>query len=230
MANQRETIDILLKKGIVDNNQIDQALKETSRTGIPIEKALEKLGFVSEVNIAQLIAESLGVPFIDLRDYLIDPEVIKNIPEATAKKYKAVPLFKIGRTLIVAMADPLDITAIDEIRVKSKMEAIESVLATADMIQKVIDQYYGAIGNAEQLVKDLSKDKSQESASRDAAPDTEEASIIKLVNLIIMQAVKDRASDIHVEPEEDKVRTRYRIDGVLQEIQNIPKHLQSPLI
>jgi type IV pilus assembly protein PilB len=229
MINQQQIVDLLLKKGIIDNSQLSEALKESGRSGLSIEKTFEKLGFVSEVEIAQILADSLGVPFIDLRDYLIDSEVIKLIPESLAKKYKAVPLFKIGNTLTVAMVDPLNITAIDEIRLKSKMDVIETVLSTANMIQNIIDQYYGVMGNAADLVKSLAQDKTDAKGKADSPVATEELSVIKLVNLILMQAVKDRASDIHIEPDEDKVRIRYRVDGVLQEIQNIPKHLQSAL-
>ena len=231
MKKQQQTIDLLVKKGILDNNQVSLAMEESKKTGMPIEKALEKLGFISETEIVQVLADSLGIPFMDLSDYLIDSEVIKLVPETIAKKYKAVPLFKIGDSLTVAMVDPQDVSAIDEIRKKSKMDAIEPVLSTADMIQRVIDQYYGAIGNAEELVKGLTKEKLEEKAKgrKGLVGLTEETSIIKLVNLIIMQAVKDRASDIHIEPEEDKVRIRYRIDGILHEAQNIPKHLQSAL-
>ena len=231
MKKQQQTIDLLVKKGILDNNQVSLAMEESKKTGMPIEKALEKMGFISETEIVQALADSLGIPFMDLSDYLIDSEVIKLVPETIAKKHKAVPLFKIGDSLTVAMVDPQDVSAIDEIRKKSKMDAIEPVLSTPDMIQRVIDQYYGAIGNAEELVKGLTKEKLEEKAKgrKGLAGLTEETSIIKLVNLIIMQAVKDRASDIHIEPEEDKVRIRYRIDGILHEVQNIPKHLQSAL-
>ncbi|MDD5005472.1 MAG: ATPase, T2SS/T4P/T4SS family [Candidatus Omnitrophica bacterium] len=231
MHSQQSVIELLVKKGMLDNTQVSEAMKEAKRIGIPVEKALEKLGFISETEITQVLADSLGVPFMDLTDYLIDSEVIKLVPEAVAKRYKAVPLFKIGDSLTVAMADPQDITAIDEIRIKSKVGVVDPVLSTPDMIQKVIDQYYGAIGNAEELVKGLTKEKLEEKVSdtKGMSGIVEDTSIIKLVNLIIMQAVKDRASDIHIEPEEDKVRIRYRIDGILHEIQNIPKHLQSVL-
>ena len=231
MQTHKQIVDLLLKKGVLDKNQVSQAMEEAKKTGMPVEKALEKLGFISEVEISQMLAESLDVPFMDLTDYLIDSEVIKLVPETIAKKHKSVPLFKIGDSLTVAMVDPHDVAAIDEIRKKSKMGTIEPVLSTPDMIQRVIDQYYGAIGSAEELVKGLTKEKLEEKTKgrKGLAAVAEETSIIKLVNLIIMQAVKDRASDIHIEPEEDKVRIRYRIDGVLYEIQNIPKHLQSAL-
>ncbi|MBM3252386.1 MAG: type II secretion system protein GspE, partial [Candidatus Omnitrophica bacterium] len=228
---RKTNIDLLIKKGIITQDQLAKAKEEAGKAGLSIEKALDKLGFISEVDIAQIMADSIGVPFMDLSDYLIDSEVIKLVPEATANKYKVVPLFKIGDTLTVAMADPLDVAAIDEIRIKGKVGTVEPVLATEEMIQKAIDQYYGAIGNVEELIKGLTKEK-LEAKTRGAQgllEIAEDAPVIKLVNLIITQAVKDKASDIHIEPEEDKVRIRYRIDGVLHEIKDIPKHLQSAL-
>jgi type IV pilus assembly protein PilB len=224
-------IEQLIKKGIITQEQLDRAKEEAAKTGMPIQKALEKLGFISEVHVAQVMAESMGVPFIDLTDYLIDSEVIRLVPEAVAKKYKAIPIFKIGDCLTVAMEHPQDVMALDEIRKKSKVGAIEAVLSTPDMIQKAIDQYYGALGSADELVKELTKEKleSRVKGVKGIAGVVEEAPVIKLVNLIIMQAVKDRASDIHIEPEEDRVRIRYRIDGVLHAVQNIPEHLQSAL-
>lgn len=227
----KANIDLLVQKGIINPEQLAKAKEEVNKTGIPIEKALEKLGFISEVGIAEIMAEAIGVAFMDLTDYLIDPEVIKFVPEAVAKKYKAVPLFKIGDSLTVAMADPLNVDAIDELRAKSKAGAIDPVLSIPDMIQKVIDQYYGAQGSIKELMQELTKEKLEEKLkkARSLTEISEEGSVIKLVNLIIMQAVKDRASDIHIEPEEGNVLIRYRVDGVLHEAQLIPKHLQNVL-
>ena len=227
----KTNIGLLLKKGVITEEQLKAAQSEVSRAGMPLEKALERLGFISEVDIAQALADSMGIPFMDLSDYLIDAEVIKLVPEEVAKKYKAVPLFKIGDSLTVAMQDPHDINAIDAIRIKSKAGAIDTVLSTPEMIQRVIDQYYGAQGSIKELAEGLTKEKLEEKVKggKGLADVAEEAPVIKLVNLLIIQAVKDRASDIHVEPEEDKVRVRYRIDGILQEVQSLPKHLQSAL-
>ena len=157
-------IDLLIQKGILTKEQIDKAKEEVSKAGLPIEKALERLGFISEVDIAKLVADATGAPFMDLSDYLIDTEVIKLIPESTAKKFKAVPLFKIGDSLTVAMMDPQDVVALDEIRFKSKVPVIEPVVSTAEMIQNVIYRYYGALGSAEELVKGLTKEKLEASA------------------------------------------------------------------
>jgi len=224
-------IDLLVKKGVITKEQLGEAREEVNKTGITIERALERLGFISQVDIAQAIAESMGVPFMDLGDYIIDAEVVKLIPEATAKKYKAVPLFKIGESLTVAMSDPLDVAAVDEIRLKSKMNTVEPVLSTAEMIQSAIDQYYGSQGSIKELAEALTPEKLEEKTRgvRGIAEATEEAPVIKLVNLIVAQAVKDRASDIHIEPEEGMVRVRYRIDGILHEAQGLPKHLQNVL-
>lgn len=224
-------IDLFVQKGILTQEQVSKARDEVNRTGIPLEKALEKLGFISEVDIAQVVAGALGVPFMDISDYLIDPEVIKLVPEATVKKFQAVPLFKIGGSLTVAMADPHNIEAIDEIRLKSKLDNIDPVLSTKDMIQKAIGQYYGAQGSIQDITKVLTREKLEEKIKtpKGLAEISEDTPVVKLVNLIIMQAVKERASDIHIEPEEDKVRVRFRIDGILQEAHNVPKHLQNIL-
>ena len=229
---ESKNIDLLITKGIISAEQLAKAKEEMARSGVPIEKALEKLGFISEVDIAQAQALALGVPFIDLSDYLIDPEVIKLVPEATAKKYRIAPLFMIAGSLTLAMADPRDIDAIDEARIKSKAVSVDPVLSTPDMIQAVIDQYYGAQGSIKELAQGLTEEKVEEK-SKDPlfmSEGFEDAPVIKLVNLIIMQAVKDRASDIHIEPAEDGVLIRYRIDGILSQAQNIPKHLQNVLV
>lgn len=224
-------IELLIQKGLISQEELESARQESARSGIPLERALEKLGFVSETDIAQAVADSLGVPFMDLTDYLLDPQVIKLIPEATAKKYNAVPLFKIGDTLTVAMVNPQDVKAIDEIRLKSQIGAVDTVLSTPDIIGKLIDQYYCAQGSIKDLTQELTKEKLEETTKvkKGLAEISEEAPVIKLVNLLIMQAVKDRASDIHIEPEEYRVRIRYRVDGILHEVQDLPKHLQNIL-
>ena len=224
-------IELLIKKGLITQEQFEKVKKEAHKTGMPFDKILEKFGYISQIDIANVMAESMGVPFVDLSDYLIDPEVIKLIPESLAKKHKAVPLFKIAETLTVAMVDPQDIAAIDQIRKKSNAGSVEPVLSTPDMIQKVIDQYYGALGGVDELVKNFAKEDSKgvEANSQDLAAIAEDVPVIKLANLIIAQAVKDRASDIHIEPAENNILIRYRIDGILHKIRELPRHLQNAL-
>jgi type IV pilus assembly protein PilB len=230
MVNKIEVIDLLLKHGLITQDQVDKAREETKRTGLSIEKVLEKLGFITEEDIANVRAVVLGVPYMDLSNYIIDTELIKLIPENLAKKYKTVPLFKIGDTLTVAMVDPKNIAALDQIREVSKMDTIEPVLASEKGIQKILDSYYGSVESIEEIISYINKEKIAEIEKKSLIEIAEETPIIKVVNIIVMQAVKDRASDIHIEPTEDKLRVRCRIDGILHEINTLPRKLQSAII
>ncbi len=222
-------IELLLKKGILSAEQVARAREEVSKTGLPIEKALERLGFIAETDIAKAAADYLGVPFIDLTDYLINAELIKRLPEQVARRHTAIPLFTIGETLTVAIADPLDVVALDEIRLASGARAVDAVLSTAAMIERMIGQYYDSAGNVQEIVAGLTQENVPGRITAEAPLSSEETPVIKLVNLLIVEAFKARASDIHIEPEEKLVRVRYRVDGVLQEAQQIPRHLHSAL-
>jgi type IV pilus assembly protein PilB len=230
MASQIEIVELLRKEGLITEEQLAKAYDETKRTGLSIEKALQKLGFISESDIASARAASLGVPYIDLSDYIIDAELVKLIPESVAKKFRVVPLFKIGHSLTVAMVNPQDIVALDQVRKVSHIDIIDPVLATEDGIQKVLDSYYGVSGSVDGIVKFIQEGKILEEGSKDPAEVAEEAPIIKLVNLLVMESVRQHASDIHVEPEDEMMRIRYRVDGLLREAHNIPKKLQSAVI
>jgi type IV pilus assembly protein PilB len=233
MPKRHDTIELLLKKGLITQEQLDNAQEEVKKTGLPLEKALEKLGYINEEEIASSRADILGVPYMDLTDYLIDPEAIALVPETIAKRYRAVPLFKIGDTLTLAMANPQDILAIDEIRKKIKIDSIDTVLASDKGIQRVLDSYYGTMGNVEEVIKDIDKEKfglKAEFEIEDISEIAGEPPIIKLVNLMISQALKEKASDIHIEPDETTLRVRYRIDGILHEVNNVPRHLQSAIV
>ncbi len=231
MTKRETTIDILLSKGLITQVQVDKAKEEMKKTGLPLEKTLEKLGYITEEDIVNTLAESMRVLYVDLKDYLIDTEVIKLVPEDVARKHKLVPLFKIGDTLTVAMANPRDIMAIDEIRIRSKIPAIEPVLSTDKAIQSAIEQYYGVTGTLDDIMKSMDKIRlpimTTDVQVKTLARAAEEAPVVKMVNLIFMQAVKDKASDIHIEPEENALRIRFRIDGILHEVSSPSKNLQS---
>lgn len=232
MINQREVIDLLLREGLVTQDKVEKAREETKRTGLSIEKALEKLGFVDDKDVVKVRASALGLPYMDLSDYIIDINLIKLIPENIARKYKAVPLFKINKSLTVGMVDPQDIVALDQIRRVSQVEMVEPVLVSEKGIQTVLDCFYiGAGGESfEDIIRSISKEKIKAAEGKGLVEIAEEAPIIKLVNVMISQAVKDRASDIHIEPEEDMVRMRFRVDGLLSEKTILPKKLQNAII
>jgi len=224
-----EIIDLLLKQNLITQAQVEKAREEVKRTGIKLEKALEKLGFINEEDIAEAKANATGVLYMNLEDYVIDAELTKLIPESIANKYKAVPLFKIMDTLTVAMLDPSDIEALDHIRRISKVGTVDPVLVSLKSIEKVLDFYYGQGNSVEEIVKSIESKKllTNKGALTEAA---EEPPIIKLVNILISDAVKDRVSDIHIEPEMEVLRVRYRIDGILHEVHSLPKKLQNAII
>lgn len=227
------TIDILLKRAVVTQELVNEAKKEAQKTGVSLPAALVRLGFISEEDIAKILADEMGVPYMNLGGYIIDPEVIKIVPEDVARKFKVVPMFKIGDSLTIAMENPPDIVAIDEIRKKSKFNNIEPVLSLGRDIDSAIEQYYGVTGSVEDVIKGIPKPKEgmpEELGEERLTEIASEVPVIKLVNLIIMQAVKEKASDIHIEPEENVLRIRFRVDGVLHEASTLPKHLQSAVI
>jgi len=224
-----EIIDLLLKESLVTLEQVDKAKEEVKRTGIKFEKALEKLGFISEEDIVKAKADATGVPYMNLEDYVIDVSLTKLIPESVANKYKAVPLFKIMDSLTVAMIDPKDIEALDNIRRIAKVSNVEPVLVSSRSISQVLDAYYGEGNSVEEIVKSI-ENKRSFAAKGDLNETAEEAPIIKLVNILITDAVKDRVSDIHIEPEVAVLRVRFRIDGILHEAHTLPKKLSNTIV
>jgi len=224
-----EIIDLLLKGSLVTQEQVDKAKEEVKRTGIKLEKALEKLGFITQEDIAKAKADATGVPYMNLEDYLIDVSLTKLIPESVANKYKAVPLFKIMDSLTVAMIDPTDIEALDNIRRIAQVSNVEPVLVSTRSINQILDAYYGEGNSVEEIVKSIENKKSF-AKDGNLTENAEEAPIIKLVNILIADAVKDRASDIHIEPEAEVLRVRFRIDGILHEVHTLPKKLSNAII
>ncbi|MFC1508156.1 type II secretion system ATPase GspE [Candidatus Omnitrophota bacterium] len=231
----KKTIEqVLLERSLVTEEQLKKVKEDSKKKGVSISKLLLRSAIVNEDDYALALSEILEVPYVDLNNYLVDAGIIKLIPESVARKHKAVPIFKIGTTLTVAMVDPKDIIAIDDLASRAKCE-IEPVLSSQTSILNTIDQYYGVTGSVDDVLKDIDKDikKKGPQAELDSsklAEMAEDAPVIKLVNLIIMQAVKDRASDIHIEPEESVLKVRFRVDGVLHEMFSPPKHLESALL
>ena len=225
----------LVEHKTISEDQLNLAVKESEKSTEPLRKVLVKLGMVSEDDIANFFEEQMGVPRIDLKNYLIDPRNLALIPENLARKYTLIPLFKTGDTLTIATADPLNVVALDDIRIKTKSN-IEPAVATETEIKNAISQYYGTGGSIEDIIKSIDvKTLSIEEGKEEIEPDklrnmAEEAPIIKLVNLLIMQAIRDKASDIHVEPEEDSLKIRFRVDGILHEISSVPKHMQAAVL
>ena len=222
--------EILRDEGLISEQQLQAALeKQKTEKGLRIGEVLVALGAVTAEDVAQAIWQQRQIPYVDLDNYALDPKVIELVPEKIARAYLALPIFKIGNALTVAMADPLNVIAVDDLRSKTGCE-IETVISTEEKIVRCLENYYRMDESITQLIGDVARGGSEGGGGKgdDASVDTE-APMIKLANLIIQQAVRDGASDVHIEPTEDDVKVRYRIDGVLQEIKKIPKTLHEAI-
>src|SRR5215469_16485515 len=231
--------EILLKESLITQDQLDKALEFQRSNGGKLGSCLTKMGFITDDDITGVLSRQYGVPSINLKYYEIDPNVIKLIPQDTALRYQVVPLSRVGSVLTIAMTDPTNVFAMDDIKFMTGFN-VEPVVASESAIAEAISRFYGGGSSHEELsslVKDLvDEDQELELAADEQEMDAatlekaaEEAPIIKLVNLILTDSVKRGASDIHVEPYEMEMRVRFRVDGVLQTVMNPPLKLRDAI-
>jgi type IV pilus assembly protein PilB len=231
--------EILVRDSVISQDQLKQALDYQKKEGGRLGTCLVKLGIVSDEDITAVLSRQYGVPSINLKFYEVDPTVIKLIPQETAVRYQIVPLSRVGSTLTIAMTDPTNVFAMDDIKFMTGFN-VEPVVASETAIVEAIGKFYGAVESVQELdkvMKDLADEEAaleltQEEADMDLASlekAAEEAPIIKLVNLILTDAVKRGASDIHVEPYEKEYRVRFRIDGVMQNVMAPPLKLRDAI-
>lgn len=227
--------EMLVSEGLLTPEQLKEALESQKKSGKRLGDTLVLLGFISEESIAAALSRQLGIPYITLANYEIDPDIIKTIPEETVRKYKIIPVDKTGKTLTVALSDPANIFILDELKLLTKCEIIPLISYDSD-IQRAIEQYYKKSDAIEQVLKDM-KDADMELVAEDKEIDlaamkeqAEDAPVIKLVNAVLSQAIDDRASDIHIEPYEDTLRIRYRVDGSLIEGPSPNKKLHPAIV
>lgn len=226
---------LLVDEGVISAEQLETGLREQKKTGELICTTLVKLGYAPEFKIFDVLSRQLNISYVKLKDVDIDPLVIQKVPAKFASHYRIIPLDFKNNILTIAMADPLDIRTVDDIKLLLGLE-VKAVLASEPEIQASIRKYYGL--GAETL-EDIVAQKSTVGdlqVSRQKVEDlevlAEDASIIKFVNQILSEGIKDRATDIHLEPFANELRTRYRIDGVLYDI-NIPdtiKYFQAAIV
>ncbi len=231
-------IELLLARGMVTQQQVNQARDMASVDGSPLLDAIEQMKFVSEEDVLLILGAEYGMDIFDFTDYQIPPEVIAAVPTEIARRYQLIPVMKREGTLTVAMSDPTDLDALDAVRYILKCD-IEGVVASRRQIQHALGYYYGDVEESvESFLEDMTEGTLDisEVATTDVTTDTaadedDDAPIIRLVSLLILEAFRTRASDIHLEPLEKRFRVRYRIDGVLHEIPDSPpKYLQNNII
>jgi type IV pilus assembly protein PilB len=232
--------DLLVKEKIITTEQLDAALKAQKQKGpnTRLGSALVQLGYVSDEEITNFLSRQYGVPAINLQYFEIDSAVVKLVPEDTAKRYQILPLSRVGASLTIAMVDPTNVFAMDDIKFMTGFN-IEPVVASESAILEAIEKAYVKEQVQEENVDELlaSMDEADvelqtEQADLDLAElekSADEAPIVKLVNIIMTDSVKRGASDIHIEPYEKEYRVRFRIDGVLQNIMSPPLRLKDAI-
>jgi type IV pilus assembly protein PilB len=230
MSKRRKQLgEVLLEEGLITYDQLEEALNVQTGTGKGLGRILIDLGFVGEADLVAALAKQIGLPFIDLADYPVDPAAASLISDALAKRYSALPIGYEDSKLVVAMSDPANVFALDDIRTITGLE-IKPVVATRSDITNAITRFHRLEESASDIVGAAADDAEELEDLAKTKELVEDAPIIKLVNLLITQAVNERASDIHIEPHERDVRIRYRIDGVLHEVMRSPKSIQSGVI
>ncbi len=232
---QKKTLaETLVEIGLLTQKQAEEAQKEEHATGHAFRKIIVQKGFISDEDLISFMAAQMGLPRIELKNYIIDSSLIELVPEDLARKHQIIPLLKIGKSLTCAMFDPLNIFALDELRNRTGFD-IEPAVATEQEIKEALNQYYSVKGSIDEIVKTIDKERvglkdGQEFDLKKLQEVSGEPPVVRLVNLMIMEAIKEGSSDIHIEPEEDNVRIRFRVDGVLYDRAPMPKYLQSAII
>jgi type IV pilus assembly protein PilB len=234
--------EMLVEVGIITEEQLQEALEEQKKTGGRLGQNLMALGYITEEIMSAFVGKQLGIPYVSLSEYEnISPEVVKSVPEDIARHQTLIPISREENTLTIAMSDPLNVFTTDDLRVVTGCE-IKVVISSEAEIKSAIEKYYGSKGSMEDVLKTMEQQdtgsgslevveaekEETDLAAIEAA--SEDAPVVKIVNLILGGAVRAGASDIHIEPYEKSLRTRYRIDGVLHEVTSPPKRMQAAVV
>ena len=230
--------DLLVNAGVISDEQLGDMLKRQKETGKRLGETLIDEGVITERQLINALTVQLGVDFIDLTELELDPELVNLVPRSLAKKYSVVPVQVRGDELSLAMADPLNFIATEEVGAASR-KRIVPMIATQAAVDHAISELYGTEG-AKRAIREMQRESAEGGqqgatvggvqASELADESGAQAPSIRLVNNIIERGITERASDIHIEPQDDRVRVRIRVDGVLREVFTVPKELQSSLI
>ena len=242
MLDSVYVLELLQENGFVSKEQVDEGWKKVAESDgeLDILDALKLLHYVDEQEITNMLAQQYGLETIDLSTFVVPDEVLAELPAETARQYQVVPVMLHDDILTVAMSDPTDMETIDTLRYLLKRD-VEAVIAPINQIQKILESsyggldgtvnsYVGSVDTSNLEVVQTDEDANAKEAAAAAGNGEDDAPIIKLVSLLIYNAFKLRASDIHLEPMEKKFRIRYRIDGALREMESPPKYLQTNII
>ena len=229
---KKDVVNILAEAGIISDEQVQRVKELQQKTGDRPEHILIQQRMVTQQQLAFFLSLQLGIPFINLRREGVKADAVKLIPESVARKYGIIPVALKDGTIVIAMEDPKDIEAIEDLAAIT-LKRIEPVISTAQDIQEMIDLNYRIGGELEEQLSQIPTRYRSSAGLREArvSPETiAQAPVVRAIDLLIKQAVRDRASDVHIEPQEDRLRVRYRIDGILNEVMGLPLSVHAPLL
>ncbi len=218
--------DILVEGGLVTPEQLNGAVEEQQKLGRSLGRVLVELGILSESQLVAALATQIGMRFVDLTDYPVDGSAVAKVSDVVCRRHTALPIAYEDGRLVVAMADPANVFALDDIRSLTGLE-VKPVVATKPDLLAAIDRYHRGDAEMDDITMALDSSSDDEDDLTNVREVVEDAPIVKFVNLLITQAIQDRASDIHIEPAERDLRVRFRIDGVLHEVMRSPKTITS---
>jgi len=233
--------ELLLREKVITPDQLKSALEAQKEKNVPLQTAIVSLGLISEEDMAQALSRQLGYPYIDLDQFEVYPDVVGLIPVEIVKKYMIMPIHRIRSFLTLAMVDPTDLEVLEDVRFRTGL-SIQPVIASESGIMNAITKYYGSSSalRVKRIIEDIElaedtrvniiEEEKDSTDVRELVHATEEAPIIKLVNEIFIDAIKKGASDVHFETYEETFRVRFRMDGVLHEMMNLPMKFKSPVV
>src|SRR5687767_8255525 len=237
MSAQNRLGELLVREKLISLQQLRKAQDEQKRTGQNLGYTLAKLGYIGDGEITNFLSSQYRLPAINLDEYEIDPEVIKLVTREVCEKHRIIPVSRSGSSLIVAMSDPTNLNAIDDIKFLSGYN-VEPVVASETAIQSSIERYYNAGPSYEEVMADFNLDAEdidfsavdEEINAVELERASADAPVVRLVNVLLLNAIRKGASDIHVEPYEKRLRVRYRVDGVLHEEMSPPLKLKAAIV
>lgn len=223
--------DILLDEGLVTEGQLMAALDEQAARGESLGRVLVEIGMLSEAQLVRALAAQVGMEFVELSEYPVDRNAVALLPGSLCRRYTVLPVALLDGALVLAMADPGNVLAVDDARTLSGLP-VKTVVATHDDLSAAIDRFCRADDEIDDLTSAFQEQQPDVTEDLSGIGDfvEDDAPIVRFVNLLVTQAIQDRASDIHIEPGEHDMRVRYRIDGVLHEMQRSPKQIQGGVI
>lgn len=227
--------EILVSAGLITEEQLNEALEEQEESGERLGKILKSLGYIQGIELAAALSTQLNIPYVSLSDYNLSEELAEIIPEDVARERRLIPIEELEDQVVIAVADPLNVAAMDEIKMMVG-KAVEPVIAAEEEIKNAMGDIYGSADQISGVIEDMTEDDVDivsdqgPAIGEDIEQQVNETPVIKLVNMILLEAIKNRASDIHLEPFEHRFVVRIRIDGVLQELNPPPKELQAAVI